>query len=276
MTEFRLTQISDTHLARRLQKLTDNFHRVGEHIDATRPDLVVNSGDISFDGPTSRADLEFAKELHDALPVPCRHLPGNHDIGDNPTAVGPVPKQPATEECRKNYLSVVGNDRWRFDESGWCFIGLNSLIMHTGIDSEAEQFDWLTSELSRANGKSVALFLHKPLYLNTPEDPEIESSAIRYVPQPRRKNLIDMFAEVDLRLVASGHVHQRRDFTYRQIRHVWAPSAGFVISDAMQERIGIKEVGLVEYRFQPDSFEVRHVRAPGQTDVWLDELIGRQ
>jgi len=276
MTEFRLTQISDTHLARRLQKLTDNFHRVGEYIDATRPDLVVNSGDISFDGPTSRADLEFAKELHDALPVPCRHLPGNHDIGDNPTAVGPVPKQPATEECRKNYLSVVGNDRWRFDESGWCFIGLNSLIMNTGIDSEAEQFDWLTSELSRANGKSVALFLHKPLYLNTPEDPEIESSAIRYVPQPRRKNLIDMFAEVDLRLVASGHVHQRRDFTYRQIRHVWAPSAGFVISDAMQERIGIKEVGLVEYRFQPDSFEVRHVRAPGQTDVWLDELIGRQ
>jgi 3',5'-cyclic AMP phosphodiesterase CpdA len=276
MTEFRLTQISDTHLARRLQKLTDNFHRVGEHIDATRPDLVVNSGDISFDGPTSRADLEFAKELHDALPVPCRHLPGNHDIGDNPTAVGPVPKQPATEACRKNYLSVVGNDRWRFDESGWCFIGLNSLIMNTGIDSEAEQFDWLTSELSRANGKPVALFLHKPLYLNTPEDPEIESSAIRYVPQPRRKNLIDMFAEVDLRLVASGHVHQRRDFTYRQIRHVWAPSAGFVISDAMQERIGIKEVGLVEYRFQPDSFEVRHVRAPGQTDVWLDELIGRQ
>jgi len=276
MTEFRLTQISDTHLARRLQKLTDNFHRVGEHIDATRPDLVVNSGDISFDGPTSRADLEFAKELHDALPVPCRHLPGNHDIGDNPTAVGPVPKQPATEACRKNYLSVVGNDRWRFDEAGWCFIGLNSLIMNTGIDSEAEQFDWLTAELSRANGKPVALFLHKPLYLNTPEDPEIESSAIRYVPQPRRKNLIDMFAEVDLRLVASGHVHQRRDFTYRHIRHVWAPSAGFVISDAMQERIGIKEVGLVEYRFQPDSFEVRHVRAPGQTDVWLDELIGRQ
>jgi 3',5'-cyclic AMP phosphodiesterase CpdA len=276
MTEFRLTQISDTHLARRLQKLTDNFHRVGEHIDATRPDLVVNSGDISFDGPTSRADLEFAKELHDALPVPCRHLPGNHDIGDNPTAVGPMPKQPATEACRQNYLSVVGNDRWRFDEAGWCFIGLNSLIMNTGIDSEAEQFDWLTSELSRANGKPVALFLHKPLFLNTPEDPEIESSAIRYVPQPRRKNLIEMFGAVDLRLVASGHVHQRRDFTYRHTRHVWAPSAGFIISDAMQERIGIKEVGLVEYRFQPDSFEVRHVRAPGQTDVWLDELIGRQ
>jgi len=98
MPTFRLTQISDTHLARRLKKLTDNFHRVSEHIDATRPDLVINSGDLSFDGPTNRDDLEFAKELHDALPVPCRHLPGNHDIGDNPTAVGPVPTQPATEK----------------------------------------------------------------------------------------------------------------------------------------------------------------------------------
>ncbi len=275
MTEFRLTQISDTHLARRLQMLTDNFHRVSEHIDATRPDLVINSGDLSFDGPTSRSDLEFAKELHDALPVPCRHLPGNHDLGDNPTAIGPAPKQPATEKERKNYLAVVGEDRWRFDEAGWCFIGLNSLIMNTGIDSEAEQFDWLKSELSKAGGKPVALFLHKPLFLNTPEDPELESCAIRYVPQPRRKDLIEMLSVVDLRLVASGHVHQRRDFTFGHTRHVWAPSAGFVIPDRMQEAIGVKETGLVEYRFAPDSFEVRHVRAPGQIDVGLDEVLGK-
>jgi len=273
MSEFRLTQISDTHLARRLQKLTDNFHRVSEHIDATRPDLVINSGDISFDGPTSCSDLEFAKELHDALPVPCRHLPGNHDIGDNPTAVGPAPKQPATEKERQNYLSVIGEDRWRFDAAGWSFIGLNSLIMNTGIESEAEQFGWLASELGRINGRPVALFLHKPLYLNTPDDPETEGTAIRYVPQPRRKSLIEMLSAVDLRLVASGHVHQRRDFTFGHTRHVWAPSTGFIIPDRMQPVIGTKEVGLVEYRFQPDGFEVRHVRAPGQIDVGLDELL---
>ena len=43
----------------------------------------------------------------------------------------------------------------------------------------------------------------------------------------------------------------------------------------MQEVIGAKEIGLVEYRFPPDSFEVRHVRAPGQIDVGLDELLGK-
>jgi 3',5'-cyclic AMP phosphodiesterase CpdA len=274
MAEFRLTQISDPHLARRQPLLTDNFHRVSEYIDTTRPDLVVDSGDLAFDGPTDRDDLEFAKTLHDALRVACRYLPGNHDIGDNPTRVGPAPSQPVTEPSLQAFLSTFGEDRWRFDAAGWCFIGLNSMVMNTGLASEADQFDWLASQLSGSNGQPVALFLHKPLFLNSPGDPELAATAIRYVPMPARRRLVEMLRAVDLRLVASGHVHQRRDFTYSHVRHVWAPSAGFIISDARQEMIGIKEVGLVEYRFQPDGFEVRHVRAPGQIDVDLDSLLG--
>ena len=173
MPEFRLTQISDTHLGRRMTPLLDNFARVSEYIDMKRPDLVVNSGDISFDGPGQFDDLEFARMLHGAFPVACRYLPGNHDIGDNPTAVGPAPKQPVTEQSLKAYLSVFGEDRWRFDAAGWCFIGLNSLIMNTELASEAEQFDWLASQLSDSQGKPVALFLHKPIFLKAPNDPEL-------------------------------------------------------------------------------------------------------
>jgi 3',5'-cyclic AMP phosphodiesterase CpdA len=274
MPEFRLTQISDPHLARRHQKLTDNFHRVSEYIDATRPDLVVDSGDLAFDAPTSPDDLEFAKTLHDALPVACRTLPGNHDVGDNPTKVGPAPSHPVTEASRQAFIAIFGDDRWRFEAAGWCFIGLNSLVMNSGLASETEQFDWLASQLSVAGGRPVALFLHKPLYLNAPADPELAASAIRYVPMPARSRLVQMLGAVDLRLVASGHVHQRRDYTFGHVRHVWAPSAGFILPDKKQEAIGIKEVGLVEYRFQPDSFEVRHVRAPGQVDIDLDTLLG--
>jgi 3',5'-cyclic AMP phosphodiesterase CpdA len=273
MPEFRLTQISDPHLARRLPTLTENFHRVSEYIDATRPDLVINSGDLAFDGPTSRDDLEFAKTLHAALPVACRYLPGNHDIGDNPTKASPPPSQPVTEASRQAFLSIFGEDRWRFEAAGWCFIGLNSLVMNTSLASEAEQFDWLASQLSAVNGKPVALFIHKPLYLNAPDDPELAATAIRYIPQPARARLIEMLRTVDLRLVASGHVHQRRDFTRGHVRHVWAPSSGFIISDRRQEVIGIKEVGFVEYRFQPDGFAVRHVRAPGQVDIDMDSLF---
>jgi 3',5'-cyclic AMP phosphodiesterase CpdA len=275
MPEFRLTQISDTHLARRFPGLVANFHRICEHIDASRPDLVVNTGDVSFDGPTSRDDVVFAKGLHDALPGPCRHLPGNHDIGDNPTAIGPAPEPPVSEAHRQQFCDIIGEDHWRFEAAGWCFIGLNSLVMNSGLAFEAEQFEWFASELSRATGKPVALFLHKPLFLNLPDDAETVDTSIRYVPQPARRRLIEMLSGIDLRLVASGHVHQRRDFTFRHTRHVWAPSAGFIINDKRQERIGIKEVGFVEYRFQPDSLEVRHIRAAGQVDIDIEEILSQ-
>ncbi len=273
MSEFRLTQISDTHLARRLTKLTDNFDKLANYLDATRPDLVVNSGDLAYDAPTQADDLEFARALHDALPVACRYLPGNHDVGDNPTQAGPAPTQAVSEKARQAFIAAFGDDRWRFEAAGWCFIGLNSLVMNSGLVSEADQFDWLASELASSGGKPIALFLHKPMFLHTPDDPELEATAIRYVPFPARRRLVEMLRAANVRLIASGHVHQRRDFTYRGIRHVWAPSAGFIISDRRQERIGLKEVGLVEYRFQPDAFEVRHVRAPGQVDLDLDDLL---
>jgi 3',5'-cyclic AMP phosphodiesterase CpdA len=267
MTIFRLTQISDSHLSRRHQAFTDNFQRVSEHIDTTRPDLVVNSGDLGFDGYDHPDDLAFAKAQHDALTVPCRFLPGNHDIGDNPTAVGAPLTQPASEERLSFYQSLFGDDRWQFQAAGWSFIGLNSLIMNTALTAEEEQFDWLAGQLAVLRGRPLALFIHKPLFLNAPADPELASSAIRYVPQPARARLIGMLGSVDLRLVACGHVHQRRDFTYCTVRHIWAPSTGFILkSNDRQELIGIKEVGLVEYAFRPDSLEVRHVRAPGQVD----------
>lgn len=267
MSIFRLTQITDTHLSPRFPAFTENFHRVSQHIDDSRPDLVVNSGDLAFDGPDHTDDLEFARTQHDALSVDCRYLPGNHDIGDNPTLIGPPLKQRASEASRQKFIENFGEDRWRFDAAGWCFIGLNSLVMNTALACEAEQRDWLAEQLSTARGRPVGLFIHKPLYRNAPDDPERAETSFRYVPMPARSDLIDMLNTVDLRLIACGHVHQRRDYTFQNIRHIWAPSASFIIrSSEKQELIGTKEVGLVEYAFQPGGFEVRHVRAPGQVD----------
>ena len=266
MPEFRLTQISDTHLAPSLRKINQNFHSVSDHIDATHPDIIINTGDLAYDVSTSRHDLAFAKTLHDALPVACRYLPGNHDIGDNPTQFRPPGEQAVTEQNRRHFLSVFGEDHWSFEAAGWWFIGLNSLVMNSGLAFELEQFDWLASQLAATKSKPVALFLHKPLYHNTPDDPELAAISSRCVPQPARRHLIELLGTVDLRLIASGHIHQRRDFTYGHVRHVWAPSTGFVIPAIRQERIGIREVGLVEYRFEPDGFSVNHVRAQGQID----------
>lgn len=274
MSSFRLTQITDTHLSAQFPDFVENFHRVCQQIDDNRPDLVVNSGDVAFDGPDHPEDLEFAREQHDALPIDCRFLPGNHDIGDNPTLTGTPPEQTPSETTRQNFIATFGEDRWRFDAAGWCFIGLNSLIMNTALGCEAEQREWLAEQLSAARDKPVALFIHKPLYRNSPSDAEIAATSFRYVPMPARSNLVDMLDGANLRLVACGHVHQRRDFTFRNVRHIWAPSASFVIrSDQKQEPIGVKETGLVEYVFQPDGFEVRHVRAAGQINLDLFSVL---
>ena len=47
---FRIAQISDTHLSDAKPFFVDNFIRIGEALRESRPDLVVNSGDISLDG----------------------------------------------------------------------------------------------------------------------------------------------------------------------------------------------------------------------------------
>src|SRR3954452_19514382 len=155
MTVFRLTQITDSHLSAGHQAFTENFDRVSEHIDDGRPDLVVNSGDLGFDGYDHPGDLAFARARHDALTVPCRFLPGNHDVGDNLTPAGAPPAKPASDERLSLYRSLFGDDRWQFEAAGWCFIGLNSLIMNTALAAEQEQFEWLAAQLAGLRGRPL-------------------------------------------------------------------------------------------------------------------------
>lgn len=153
MTEFRLTQISDTHLSRRIPHFNANFHCVAEYIDGTRPDVVVNTGDLAFDGPAHPDGLSFAQQMHAALPVEFRCIPGNHDIGDNPTLTGKSPERQPSDQSLHAFMTTFGGDRFSFEAAGWRFIGINSLILNTGLTQEENQFDWLTAELSRLNGK---------------------------------------------------------------------------------------------------------------------------
>lgn len=272
MSVLRLTQISDTHLGPEYPQLDKNFDRLCAHLDDDRPDVVVHTGDVAFDGTGKIDGLAYARDRHKAIAAECRFIPGNHDIGDNDTLVAPSPAHRTSRDNAGMFASVFGEDRWRFDAAGWTFIGLNSLIMNTEPEAEEEQNDWLAGELSRINGHPLALFIHKPIFRNQPDDAELAATSFRYVPQPSRSRLLARLASADLRLIACGHVHQRRDFTHGRVRHIWGPSASFIIGDK-QELIGVKEVGHVEYVFRPDSFEVHHTRAAGQADIDIDGVL---
>ena len=225
MSQFRLIQISDTHLARRLRQADRQLSPAQPNISTTGGRTLSSTAATSPSmAPTSRDDLEFARGAA-RRPFPssaCRVLPGNHDIGDNPTKNESCPpyschrKEPAglPHGIRRGSLALRG-----------CGLVFHRPQFADDADRimkvKPSSLSGLGWELSNAHGKPVALFLHKPLYLNTPEDPEIAASAIRYIPPAPRTRLMQLLEGVDLRLVASGHVHQRRDFTFGHIRHIW-------------------------------------------------------
>ena len=162
MSAFRVIQISDTHLSRAAPWFVPNFEAMVGIVSAERPDLVVNAGDISLDGAIREDDLVAARSCHAALDVPFRAVPGNHDLGDNPWRPEVAPA--IDGERRLQYLRHFGEDFWLVDTGPWVLVGINAQLFGSGLASEAEQWMFLGAVPAQADGRSVALFTHKPLF----------------------------------------------------------------------------------------------------------------
>ena len=66
--------MSDTRVSRKRAYFVDNWDVFVEEMRRACPDLIVDSGDVSFDGATDEDDLAFGK---DRLTVPWIAIPGN-------------------------------------------------------------------------------------------------------------------------------------------------------------------------------------------------------
>src|SRR3546814_16129563 len=119
---------------------------------ALKPDLVLHSGDVSFNGPDAPDDIVFAREQIGRLRVPWLAIPGNHDIGE--PGGRPRLKQPVTTERLAVWREAFGADRHVHDVPGWRFVLLNSEIMGSGRPEEAEQSAVLDAESGRASGRA--------------------------------------------------------------------------------------------------------------------------
>ncbi len=76
-------------------------------------------------------------------------------------------------------------------------------------------------------------------------------------------------------LVACGHVHQYRNTETEGTRHVWGTSTAYVITERLQPRYGIKEVGYVEHRLEPDgSHASRLVQVDGVPTLNIADFPG--
>ena len=241
---FRVIQLSDPHLSAARPFHQDNWEQVLETLAGDPPDLIVVTGDVVLSDPDDEDDHRFAHEQLSRLPAPWRVLPGNHDIGDNIVS-GAMAKR-VDEPRLARWQRHFGADRWSLTKEGWLLLGINAQILNApGLAAEAEQQAWIGAVLADADPDApVALFLHKPLFMDHPSETTMDQSSLDLA---ARRGLLAMLAERDLRLVASGHKHQWRAFDLDGVRHVWAPSTATVNGAPAAKNWGLREVGFVEH-----------------------------
>lgn len=266
---FRIAQVSDTHLSDTKPFFVDPFLRIGEALRQSKPDILLNSGDITLDGATRESELAAARALHDGLGLPLRFLPGNHDLGDAQDSPSRH-EAPIDAGRREKYIAHFGADWWSFDVPGWRVLGLDAQLLGSDLPEAAQQDAAIDEAVGGLGDRRLALFLHKPLFDRSADETDI---TIRFVnPTPRWRLLVRLASAMPA-LVVSGHVHQFRLTELGSVRHVWGPSTAFVIPDRIQPVYGLKEVGYVEHTLRPDgTHDSRLVRVPGVPTLRIEDF----
>ena len=243
---FRIAQISDTHLSRGKPFFVQNFERVARHVAQGGFDLVLNSGDLSLDGSGDEDDLAESRRLHDAMGLPLRYIPGNHDIGESQDTPLKHNVPVISAAIRDRYVRHFGPDFWALDVPGWRLLALDAQLIGSNLDAAEEQFSFIRSTASglAAGSARLALFIHKPLFHLSPDETEVGG---RFINPVGRRRLLDALGGVKPALVASGHVHQYVSHVVDGSHHVWAPSTGFFLPDDVQPVYGQKQVGYVSH-----------------------------
>ena len=161
----RIIQISDTHLSPGKAHFADNWPPLARWIAAQRPDLVIHTGDVTVDAADVEEDLRYAAELMRGLGVRFRAVPGNHDVGD-----AGHNHQPVNDQRLQRWHTHFGPDRWVEDVEDSRLIGFDAMLLGSGEREEARQADWLDAVMNDAPGRRIAWFLHRPLFLHSPDE----------------------------------------------------------------------------------------------------------
>ncbi len=255
-TELRLLQVADVHLGAGREHHLDNWRKVVQWVARERPDLVVVNGDMVMSDPDDERDHAFARAEIGRLDAAVRFLPGNHDVGDN-VVNGKMPQRVNAERLAR-FRRSYGADHWSFDAAGWGFVGVNAqLFASGGLAEEAEQWSFIETSFAAHHGKPIALFVHKPLFLDHPAeadsaDPSVSQSCLDLASRTR---LLALCRTHGVRLVSCGHKHQTRSFSFDGIYHLWGPSTACVNGAPSALHWGTREVGFIDYRFRADGFD---------------------
>ncbi len=260
----RIIQISDTHLSASHDFFAANNHVVAEWLKNQQADIIIHTGDLCMDGSGARADFETAQLWKQQFKSEMLLVPGNHDVGDLAEI---APAQPLNDARLAQWRDRIGPDWWQVDRADWRLIGLNAMLFGTRHPQEEAQFLWL--EQACNTNLPIALFMHKPIFIDTPD--EGPRGYWTVLPEPRAR-LLGLMANANVKLVCSGHLHIQREKHHAGISHIWGPSTSFIVGEMQEDLGGKRTLGVVEHVFSADQVISCFIRPEGLDDQPLDPV----
>ncbi len=219
-SSFRFVHFTDTHIQPELRAQAGTEQAFAA-INAEKPELILGGGDLVMDIDAStpartKQLLDMYVAAKKGLEAPVYEVPGNHDVyGLHPTSAV-SPRDPMYG--KKMFEDRIGPRYRSFNHKGWHFILLDS-IGAVGRrffgEIDAAQVDWLKSDLAKVGARTpIVVMTHIGLataaasLIGNHEAPgswEVFNSV----------EVLELFAQHNLKAVLQGHSHIRENITYK-------------------------------------------------------------
>jgi len=278
---FRFMVVSDSHIRSpddgaveypSNALMADRNRFVVDLCNRLRPEFVIHLGDIVHPLPTEEgheAAVQMAVEIYNGLEMPIHLVPGNHDIGDKPDSLVAVP--PVTDGSYRVFQEHWGRPFGSFDHGDCHFVTIDTPVLGSGLQREAEQRAWLEQDLAGAVGRRKFLFTHYPPFVRDAAEPEHYDN----LAEPARRSLLELCRGHGVEAVFSGHVHNFIFNRHADTDLYVLPSTGFVRPDYSEMaslaplgeggRDDPAKLGVFVVEIGDEGHDIRPIRTFGQT-----------
>jgi predicted phosphodiesterase len=245
-TPFFFIQLSDPQFGMfaknaDFQHETANFEFAVASVNRLKPAFVIVTGDLS----NTRDESQIAEYLRLTAKIdrsiPCYHVPGNHDLGNEPTA-----------ESLAAYQAHFGPDHYSFRHGRMMGLVLDSPLMWARkciLPQAEEQRQWLKSELEKAKQEGaspVIVFQHHPWFAENIDDRD----SYENIPLAVRRPCLDLLRQYGVTHVFTGHYHANLVNRYASLELVTTGAIGKPLrKDVSGMRIVVVRGGNIEHRF---------------------------
>jgi 3',5'-cyclic-AMP phosphodiesterase len=227
-TSFSFAFITDIHLQPELHAV-EGFSKAIDTLNKLNPDFVITGGDLVMDAleqTVGRADTLYNLYIKTSKNIksPLYNTVGNHEL------FGLYLKKGITETHPlfgiKMFESKLGKPYQTFTHKGWRFFILDDIDASSkgkykgGVDSV--QLKWIHNELSKINKITpVVIVLHIPLITSlTQFEQGAYAASTEGLVAANSKQVLDLFAGYNLKLVLQGHLHILEDNYIRGIHFI--------------------------------------------------------